>query len=110
MLHTKFDLIVPDTYSSHIPSRSTPAPKNSSSTLALSNPDIGPQSSPRARAAIIRYAPCNVLFRFAVTCQCRVVRKQVSKARIVRSELRQLLVETKVISDNHRDRRGHCLL
>jgi len=40
MLQRKFDLIVPGMYSSHIPSRSTPAPKNSSSTLALSNPDI----------------------------------------------------------------------
>ena len=35
------------------PSHSLPAPKNSSSTFALSNPDIGPQSSQSARAALI---------------------------------------------------------
>lgn len=66
-MHRKFDLIVPGTYSSHMASRSTPALKNSSSTLALSKPDIGPQSSPRARAAMMRYPPCSVLLRFAVT-------------------------------------------
>src|SRR4029077_10816691 len=31
--------------------------KNSESTASFLKPDIGPQSSPNARAAIIRYAP-----------------------------------------------------
>ena len=39
--------------------------KNTSSTLALSKPDIGPTSRPRARAAIISQAPCSVLLRSA---------------------------------------------
>src|ERR1700704_445810 len=49
------------------PSHSLPAPKNSSSTFALSKPDIGPQSSPSARAASIKYAPCSDELRRAVT-------------------------------------------
>src|SRR5580704_3448967 len=40
--------------------------KNSESTFALSNPDIGPQSSLTERAATIRYAPCSVPLRKAV--------------------------------------------
>jgi hypothetical protein len=64
MLPRKFDLTVHDTYSSHLPSRSTPAPKNSSSALAVSNPDMGPQSNPSARAEIMKYAPCSVLLRW----------------------------------------------
>jgi hypothetical protein len=47
----------------HIRSRSTPAPKNSSSALAVSNPDMGPQSNPSARAAIMKYVPCSVRLR-----------------------------------------------
>jgi hypothetical protein len=63
MLQKKFDLTVPGTYSSHIPSCSTPAPKNSSSALAVSNPDMGRRSNPSARAAIMKYASCSVLLR-----------------------------------------------
>ena len=40
--------------------------KNSASTAALSNPDIGPQSRPSERAASIRYAPCNEELRNAL--------------------------------------------
>ncbi len=54
MLQIKFDWIrVPE--------------KKALSTPALSKPDMGPQSSPNARAAIIRQAPCSVPFRMAVT-------------------------------------------
>src|SRR4029077_2524334 len=52
-LQTKFDF-------QEVPS------KKAASTLALSKPDIGPQSRPRARAAIIRYAPCRLPLRKAV--------------------------------------------
>jgi len=41
--------------------------KNSASTTSLEKPDIAPTSSPSARAAIIRYAPCSVAFRKAVS-------------------------------------------
>src|SRR3954453_10714761 len=40
--------------------------KNSASTLALSKPDIGPQSSPSARAASMKYAACRLALRNAV--------------------------------------------
>src|SRR6266536_2883015 len=54
-LHRKLDFTCPAGKNScSQPSHSWPAPKNSSSTFALSNPDIGPQSRPKARAAIIR--------------------------------------------------------
>src|SRR5262249_10955196 len=52
-LHRKFDLMV------------VPA-KNAASTLALSKPDMGPQSRPRARAASMKYAPWSDEFRSAV--------------------------------------------
>ena len=39
--------------------------KKAASTAALSKPDIGPVSSPSARAAIIKYAPCSELLRKA---------------------------------------------
>src|ERR1700733_12646343 len=41
--------------------------KKVASTAALSKPDIGPVSSPSARAAIIKYAPCSELLRKAET-------------------------------------------
>src|SRR2546423_15694522 len=41
-------------------------PKKVASTVALLNPDIGPQSRPTARAARIRHAPCSVPLRNAV--------------------------------------------
>ena len=40
--------------------------KKASSTLAFSNPDIGPQSRPRARAARMKYPLCKVPLRKAV--------------------------------------------
>lgn len=67
MLQRKFDLTVPGTYSSHIPSRSTPAPKNSSSALAVSNPDMDRQSNPSTRAVTMKYAPCSVAVALATT-------------------------------------------
>src|SRR5207249_4452372 len=39
--------------------------KNSASTFALLKPDIGPQSSPSARAASMKYAPWSEPFRSA---------------------------------------------
>ena len=42
--------------------------KNSSSTNALSNPDIGSQSSPSAREAIMKLAPSREPFRNAAIC------------------------------------------
>src|SRR5262249_8593071 len=39
--------------------------KKRASTLALSKPDIGPQSSPNARAASMKYAPCSDELRSA---------------------------------------------
>src|SRR3569623_1745596 len=53
MLQTKFTLI------------DVPA-KKAAFTLLSSKPDIGPQSSPSARAAMIRYAPCSEELRSAV--------------------------------------------
>src|SRR3569833_3339284 len=44
--------------------------KNSSSTLALLKPDIGPQSRPTARAAMMKYAPCSEPLRNAVCSAC----------------------------------------
>ena len=44
-----------------------PSGKNSASTFALSKPDIGPQSSPSARAAMMKYPPWMLPFRKAVT-------------------------------------------
>src|SRR5262249_3746046 len=40
--------------------------KNAASTLALSKPDIGPQSRPSDRAASMKYAPCSDEFRSAM--------------------------------------------
>src|SRR3970040_1918273 len=40
--------------------------KNAASTLALSKPDIGPVSRPRARAARLRYDPRRLLLRRAM--------------------------------------------
>src|SRR5882757_1082379 len=40
--------------------------KKAASTLALSKPDIGPQSRPAERAAMMKYAPCRLLLRNAV--------------------------------------------
>ena len=40
--------------------------KKARSTPALSKPDIGPQLSPSARAAMMRYAPCRLPLRIAV--------------------------------------------
>ena len=42
-----------------------PSGKNAASTLALSNPDIGPVSRPSARAAMMKYAPCSEPLRKA---------------------------------------------
>ena len=62
-----FDLTWPSAKNScSQPKHGLPAAKNSSSTFALSKPDNGPQSGPRARAARIMYAPCKLEFRFAV--------------------------------------------
>src|SRR5439155_18153371 len=52
MLQRKFDLI-------------RPSGKNSASTFLLSKPDIPPTSSPSARAASMKYAPCSVPLRKA---------------------------------------------
>ena len=69
-LHRTFDLTV------------VPA-KNATSTLALSNPDIGPQSSPRARAASMKYAPCSDEFRSAVREEPFILREPGSGTRTV---------------------------
>src|SRR6476659_5239889 len=54
-LQRKFDFTCPAGKNScSQPSHSFPAPKNSSSSFVLSKPDIGPQSSPSARAARMR--------------------------------------------------------
>src|SRR3546814_11708266 len=44
-----------------------PFGKNSASVAARLKPDIGPQSSPKARVAIIKYAPCSVELRVPVS-------------------------------------------
>src|ERR1051326_8152047 len=67
MLHRKFDFTHPAACSWQAEGSFAGGAKNSASTLALSNPDIGPQSRPIARAARIRYPPCSVPLRLAVT-------------------------------------------
>jgi hypothetical protein len=44
-----------------------PSGKNSALSLSASNPDIGPQSNPKARAATMKYAACRELLRNAVS-------------------------------------------
>ena len=49
--------------------------EDENSTVAFSNPDIGPQSKPSARAAMMKYTPGSVQFRLGRVRQVRVVRK-----------------------------------
>jgi hypothetical protein len=44
-----------------------PVRKKSALTLLAAKPDIGPQSSPKARAARMKYAACSELLRNAVS-------------------------------------------
>jgi hypothetical protein len=66
MLQRKFDLTVPGhVLLAHSLTLYTSA-EEFRIDLALSNPDIGPQSKPSARATMMKYAPCSELLRFAV--------------------------------------------
>src|ERR1051326_9040299 len=111
MLHRKFDLIVPGTYSSHISSRSTPAPKNLLVNFCVIESRHRPAIQPKRTGSDDQV--CALQRDVPLCChlaQFRVVRKQVSKSGILRSEFPQLLIKAKVVSDNYCDGRGHCLL
>src|ERR1700691_6156935 len=80
--------------------------KNAWSTAALSKPDIGPQSRPNARAAIMRYPPCKLPLRIAVTSASPGLR---NTWRIISAprgkQFRHRFRKCKVVPDDHRDRR-----
>ncbi len=85
--------------------------RNSSSTMALSKPDIAPVSSPSARAARIRYAPCKrAVAKRRGGGERFVAGEPGPRIRIVREQLRQLLVEFRIVGHDHRHRRRHRLV
>ena len=67
--------------------------KNARSTLALSKPDIAPESIPKARAARMRYAPCRVLLRKAVSSARSGLPENQTFASAGGNKLWQMLVE-----------------